>query len=147
MAILTEDAFKKQLSAGKIAPITLIFGDDGYLKKRYVDKIVRTVTDPDDPFNFASFGAECDLQDVYDALSQFPMMAEKKCVILCDYDFEHCTKSDLEKLYSLCSEAIDTALFVIWFNRLEIDARKSAKLKKIVTLIEKCGGVAAQCDH
>ncbi len=77
MAIIYEDALKAQLKAKKILPVYIITGDDGYLKQLYVNKIINTVTDKDDVFNFQRFGAECNLQDVYDSLSQLPIMADR----------------------------------------------------------------------
>ena len=96
MAIIYEDALKAQLKAKKILPVYSITGDDGYLKQLYVNKIINTVTDKDDVFNFQRFGAECNLQDVYDSLSQLPIMADRKCALLCDYDIEHCSKENLD---------------------------------------------------
>ena len=37
------------------------------------------------------------LQEVYDSVMQFPFMSDKKCVILDDFDFEDCSKTDFEK--------------------------------------------------
>ena len=113
MAVINEDTFKNQLKAGKLAPVYIIFGDDGYLKKMYVDKISKMTADKDDIFNYSKFGSDCDLQEVYDALSQLPVLADKKCIILCDYDFEHCSKNDFDKLCLLAKDGNDTAVLII----------------------------------
>lgn len=147
MAVINEDAFKSRIKSGSLAPVYIIFGDDGYLKKMYVEKLTKMTADKDDIFNFCRFGADCDLQEVYDFLWQLPVMADKKCVILCDYDFEHCSKTDFDKLLSLASDGCDTALLIIWFDSLEIDAKKSAKFKKLVSAAEKCGGAAVSLNH
>ena len=147
MGIISEEQLKKQLSGGTTAPIYVIFGNDGYLKRRYVQKISKMTAEQDDIFNYASFDADCSLQDVYDALYQLPMMAEKKCVVLCDYDFEHCAKADFEKLCGLLADPSDTAVFVLWFDNLEVEPKKNAKFKKIVAVTEKSGGFAVVCDH
>ena len=100
MAVINEDAFKARIKSESLAPVYIIFGDDGYLKKMYVEKLTKMTADKDDVFNYHRFGADCDLQEVYDAVSQLPIMADKKCVILCDYDFERCSKADFDKLLS-----------------------------------------------
>ena len=87
------------------------------------------------------------MQEVYDALSQLPIMAEKKCVLLCDYDFEHCDKANFERLSELLSSGTDSSIFLVWFDSLEIDAKKSSKFKKLITAAEKCGGYAVHLDH
>lgn len=147
MAVINEEAFKSRIKSGGLAPVYIIFGDDGYLKKMYVEKLTEMTADKDDIFNYCRFGADCDLQEVYDFLWQLPVMADKKCVILCDYDFEHCSKTDFDKLLSLTSEGCDTALLIIWFDSLPIDAKKSAKFKKLVSAAEKCGGAAVSLNH
>ena len=40
MAIAFEDALKKNIASGQFLPVNVLFGDDGYLKKNYADKIV-----------------------------------------------------------------------------------------------------------
>lgn len=147
MAIIYEDAIKKHISSKNLLPVYIIFGEDGFLKKMYVDKISQLTADKDDVFNYAKFTDGCDLQEVYDALSQFPLMADKKCVILCDYDFEHCSKTDFEKLCSLVEAGGETAVFVIWFDGINIEPKKNAKFKKIVSSVEKAGGAAVQLNH
>ena len=147
MPIVSEDNLKEHLRSGVMAPVYLLFGEDGYLKKQYAQKLCQTVTEPDDVFNFFKFEGDCDLQAVYDALSQLPVMADKKCVLLCDYDFEHCGKTDFDRLTQLVSSATDTALFVLWFDSVAVDAKKSAKFKKLVAASEKCGGYAVRLDH
>ena len=147
MAVINEDAFKSRIKSGGLAPVYILFGDDGYLKKMYAEKLTKMTADKDDIFNFCRFGADCDLQEVYDFLWQLPVMADKKCVILCDYDFEHCSKTDFDKLLSLASDGCDTAILIIWFDSLEVDAKKSAKFKKLVSAAEKCGGAAVSLNH
>ena len=147
MAVISEDIFKSRIKSGNIAPIYILFGDDGYLKKMYTEKLIKMTADKDDIFNFCRFGADCDLQEVYDFLWQIPMMADKKCAVLCDYDFEHCSKTDFDKLLSLATDCCDTALLIIWFDSLQIDAKKSAKFKKLISAAEKSGGAAVELNH
>ena len=147
MAVIFEDTLKKEISSGKIAPVYLIFGDDAYLKRRYVDKISSSVCDKDDFFNFQRFGGENELQSVYDAVSQLPIMADRKCVILSDYDFEHADKSDFEKLVMLLSDTYDSAVLIVCFDSMEFDYKKGTKAKKLIAAAEKGGGRAAALNH
>lgn len=147
MAVINEEAFKARIKADGLAPVYIIFGDDGYLKKMYVDRLCKMTADKDDVFNYARFGADCDLQEVYDFIWQLPVMSDKKCAVLCDYDFEHCSKSDFDKLLSLAADGCDTSLLIIWFDSTEIDPKKNSKFKKLVSAAEKCGGAAAELNH
>lgn len=145
--LISEDQLKRQIKSGSFAPAYLIFGDDAYLKKNYVNKICSAVSEEDDVFNLQRYFGDCNLQDVYDAVSQFPMMADKKCVTLCDYDFERADKSDFEKLYELLSNTSDTCVLVVWFDSVEFDSKKSAKAKKLLSALQKGGGHAVCLNH
>ena len=147
MAIVYEDNLKRNISSAKSVPVYILFGEDGYLKKNYTDKISERIADSDDVFNYQRFEDDCDLQEVYDSVSQLPVMSDKKCVILIDYDFEHCSKQDLEKLYALTADTNDTSVLIILFDNIEIDYKKSAKFKKLDPCAEKGGGMAVLLNH
>lgn len=147
MAVCFENMLKNSLSGGNILNAYFIFGNDAYLKRQYVDKIIDAVVDRNDVFNYSFFTDSADMQEVYDTVEQFPMMSEKKCVVLADYDFERASKNDFEKLIEILSNVPDTSVFIVWCNNFEFDIKKSNKTKKIINAVEKSGGMAAQIDH
>lgn len=146
MAVVFEEALKKNI-AKEPAGVYILFGEDGFLKKSYADKISKKIAEPDDVFNYCKFSGDCNLQDVYDAVMQIPFFGEKKYIELCDYDFEHCSKTDLDKLCSLITEVPDTAVLVIRFDSVEVDSKKSSKFKKLIAAADKAGGLAVNLDH
>jgi DNA polymerase-3 subunit delta len=146
MAVVFEEALKKNI-AKEPSGVYILFGEDSFLKKSYADKIAKKIADPDDVFNYCKFTGDCDLQDVYDAAMQIPFMGDKKYVELCDYDFEHCAKSDFDKLCELITEVPDTAVLVIRFDSVEVDSKKSNKFKKMVAANDKAGGLTVNLDH
>lgn len=147
MAIVFEETLKKNMTAGKLLPVYILFGEDGYLKKNYSDKILKCITEPDDVFNCVKFSSNCDLQDVYDAVLQLPFMGERKYIELFDFDFEKCAKSELDRLCTLLEEVPDTATLVLRLDSVQFDSKKSAKFKRIVSSAEKAGGIAVKLDH
>ncbi len=147
MPIVSEQQLKANIKAGNILNTYFIFGDDTYLKKNYVDKIIDKTVDRNDDFNFLRFEGECNLQEVYDAKEQFPMMSDKKCVVLIDYDFEGADKSDYEKLVLLLSEPNETTVFIYWCNNFSFDEKRSEKFKGLVSATEKGGGMAVSIGH
>ena len=124
----------------------IVFGEDRFLKKRIVEKLSSSVADKDDFFNFQQFDNDSSLQEVYDAVQQYPMMSDKKCVILKDYDFEDCEKEDFERLLLLCGENIDTAVFILWYDYTELDFKKSDKFKKLCAAAGKNNGRAVEVN-
>lgn len=147
MAILYEDALKKDISSKKLANTYLLFGDDSFLKKNYFDKLSKMAFDGDEFFNLQKFEGNCDLQDVYNAVEQFPMMADSKCVCLTDYDYEKADKTDFERLCSLLESSHDECVLIVRFDSLEFDAMRNSKAKFIVSSVEKSGGKVIRLDH
>lgn len=147
MAIIFEDALKKEISSSHIAPVYLLFGEDSYLKKHYCDAISNKSYSGDPFFNLQRFEGNVDLQEVYDAVNQFPMMSDKKCVVLIDYDFEHAAKSDFDRLCSLLENPYDTCVFIVRFDSIPFNSKNGSKEKKLITAAEKGGGRAVALDH
>lgn len=147
MAIIFEEQLKISLKRDGLLPVYILFGEDAYLKGMYLNKISKSIADEDDVFNFAKFKGNCDLQEVYDAVMQMPVMAERKCVILNDYDYLHCDPSQLDRLCELIGEVPPETTFILYFDGIETDSKKSAKFKRLISACEKNGGVAVALNH
>lgn len=147
MPTVFEDQLRKDIQSKRFAPVYLIFGDDSYLKNYYKDTLAKKSYDGDPFFNLQKFEGDCELQEVFDAVNQFPMMAERKTVVLSDYDFEHCAKSDFDRLVELISNANDTCVLIICFDTIFFDAKKGTKEKKLLSAVEKVGGTCAEINH
>lgn len=146
MAILYEEALKKALKTGD-KNVFILLGEDGYLKKLYVDKISKPVALADDIFNYQRFEADSSLQEVYDAVQQFPMMNDKKVVILRDFDFSACASDDFNKLTTLICDVPETTVFILWFDALEFELKKNLKLDKIIKACDTAKGIAVNLSH
>ncbi len=147
MAVIYEDALKKEIASGEFATGYLLFGEDTYLKKLYEDKIAEKTAGLDSFFDLHRFSGNCDLQAVYNAVISYPMSVEKKCVIISDFDYEHVSKSEFDKFCAILSDLNDTCVLVVRFDALEFDIKRNSKAKKILTSIEKGGGKAVCLDH
>lgn len=143
---VNEKALKSHLSSGALTPVYLIYGNDNFLKKQMVDRIIKA-TEADDGFNLLRYEYGCDLEEVYSELSSFPIMADKKCIILSDFEIDLSTKEDFEKLIELASERYETAVFVINFIAIEPDFKKSERGKNLISAVESAGGVVAEINR
>ena len=147
MPIGNEYHIKTDIKDGNIAPCYLIFGNDIYLKKQNAESIIGAVTPPDDVFNFQKFSGEVDLQEVYDAKEQLPLMADRKCVVLKDYEFEEAGKTDFDRLVSMIEERTEETVFILWFERVEFDEKRSERAKKLIAAVDKCSGRNILINH
>ena len=147
MPIVYEDDLRKDISSKHFAPVYLIFGDDPYLKNYYKDTLAKKSYDGDPFFNLQKFEGDCNLQEVFDAVNQFPMMAERKAVVISDFDFEHASKTDFDRFVELFSNANDTCVLIVCFDNIDFDAKRGTKEKKILSAVEKVGGKCAEINH
>lgn len=147
MPIVYEDELRKDISAGHFAPVYLIYGDDSYLKNHYKDTLAKKAFDGDPFFNLQKFEGDANLQEVFDAVNQFPMMADRKSVLLTDFDFEHTSKGDFDRFLELISNANDSCVLIVCFDTVFFDAKKGSKEKKILSAVEKIGGKSAEINH
>lgn len=146
MAIVFEEALKKAIKTCD-KNVFVIFGEDGYLKSIYVEKIAKNIADTSDVFNYQRFEADSPLQEVYDAVQQFPMMNDKKVVILRDFDYLSCNSDDFNKLIELLSDLPETTVFILWFDALEFEVKKNTKFDKIIKACDKIGGLVVRLNH
>lgn len=145
--MLNEKTLKSSIESGSVLPVYLITGDDVFLKKQALDRIIKATVEPDDEMNLIRFEYGVELQQVYDELNGFPLMADKKCVVLSEFDIDDAPKSDLETLCELASDKYDTSVFVIYFGNRELDLKKSAKVKKLISAVESSGGAMVLLNH
>lgn len=147
MPIVFEEDLRKDIKSKNFAPVYLIYGDDVYLKNYYKDQLASNAFDGDPFFNRQLFNGDFDLQEAFDAVNQFPMMASRKSVVIDDYDFERASKGDYDRFIELISNANDTCVLILCFNAIEFDAKKGSKEKKIISTVEKFGGKCAEINH
>lgn len=137
MPILNESALKDKLKENPVG-VYLIYGEESFLKKTYVDKIVSKTVDPAfEDFNFHTFdGKECTLSDVYESAEAVPMMAETKCVLVKDFPLDTLDDNGFEQLERVVSENPEDCALIFSFVAYE---PKGAKWNKAVKLFEKYG--------
>lgn len=121
---MTPDVLKKELSAGKLRPLYLFYGPEAYIKDKYKNKIADMVPDGGFPeFNRLKFeGRDAELSEYGDVLESFPMMAERRLILIKDSGIFK-KAGDAEK--GFWSERFKNASSdtVIIFDENEIDKR------------------------
>lgn len=137
MPALNESALKDKLRDNPVG-VYLIYGEESYLKKTYIDKIVsKTVDSAFEDFNFHTFdGKECTLSEIYESAEAVPMMAETKCVLVKDFPLDSLDENGFEQLERVVSENPNDCALIFSFVAYE---PKGAKWNKAIKLFEKYG--------
>lgn len=147
MPFIYEDDLKKDISTENFAPVYMIYGDDSYLKNYYKDLLAEKTSDGDPFFNKQKFEGDIDLQEVFDAVNQYPMMADKKSVLLTDYVYLHTDKNNFNRLCALIEDVGNTCVLIIHFDSVDFEIKKSPLAKKLADTVNKSGGKCAEINH
>ena len=137
MPALNESGLKEKLRSNPLG-IYLIYGEESYLKKTYIEKIIsKTVDKSFEDFNLHVFdGKECTLSDVYEIAGAVPMRAESKCVSVKDFPLDTLDDNGFEQLEKVLSDNPDDCALIFSFAAYE---PKGAKWNKAVKMFEKYG--------
>lgn len=137
MAALNEQTLKEKIKSEPLG-IWLFYGEESYLKKAYVDKLVSKTVDEDfADFNFHIFdGKNSDFSEIYESVTAVPMMAEAKCVLVKDYPLDTLDDAGTDQLETLLSDTPDDCVLIFTFVAYE---PKGAKWNKVIKLFESFG--------
>src|SRR5256714_2141486 len=136
MSTITREELWRRLKGGRVEPLYLLFGPEGYLR----DAAARAIADAAlkgaslREFNESVFSlSSVDVQQAIAAAEQLPMMAARRVVRIAD--FSRLRESDEGALVRYITRPSDTS--VVIFVADELDKRR--KLSK--TLLETCTSV------
>ena len=104
-------ALQKKIKAKEFEPVYLLQGDESYYIDKLVDLFEDTALEPHErDFNQqVIYGREADLLSLIGVLKQYPMMAERRLVILKEaQEFKQ-----LLELESYLNESVSSTVFVI----------------------------------
>lgn len=138
MAVLNEADLKERIKTRPIG-IYLIYGEESYLKKVYVEKIVsKTVDKVFADFNYRVFdGENVSLSDVYDYVVSAPFGAQTRCAVVKDFPLDALDDGGFKGLEALLSDAPAESALIFCFLTCE---PKGAKWNGFRKLFEERGG-------
>ena len=133
MATLTREELRRELKAGKVGPLYLLFGPEGYLRDAAARALANAALKdaPLREFNESSYSlASADVQQAIAAAEQMPMMGGRRVVRVTD--FGRLREADEEALVRYVTRPVETSTVI--FVSGDLDKRR--KLSK--TLLETC---------
>ena len=137
---LTPESNLKNLIKSGLLKCAVFFGDEHFMIKRFISNIVSTVEICPD-FNVSNFEGEAKMQSVYDAVTAFPMMSDKRVVVLRDFAVDKAPAAETEKLFAAINDMPDTTIFVIWFETVDINIKKPGdKVTALFNEVHNAGG-------
>ena len=141
MPLIDESAVKKQISANTLERVYLIIGEDGYLKKKYCDKIKNAcINSGMAEFDLADLdGKDTALDVLQDELIRFPVMSQKRCVIITNLSYHKMNDNDRKRICEMIKNLPDTVCFIIYQTAFEINYKKPEKWNTLISAVNKVG--------
>lgn len=123
----TNDALlslKRALKDGKLESMYLFFGEESYLKELYTDKIKALVPDGGFPeFNHIKFeGPDVELSEYDDSWESFPMMSDKKLILIKDSGIFNRPNEDVKAFWQEKFKRVSEDTVVV-FDETKVDKR------------------------
>lgn len=141
MPEIKESDLKQQIKNGEFSRMYFIYGEEDYLKKLYVDKIVAKTVSPEfEAFNLHILeGADVNVDRINECVEAMPLMSEYVCVLVKDFSIASLDSKELSKFNEMISNLPDTTVLIFWFYSVEV---KGKAWTPILKEVKKYGSVA-----
>ena len=124
---------KNDLASGTIGSLYVFYGEEGYLKRHYLNQLKELCGGPFEAFNNITLdGEQVTVQSLTDAVDSIPMGSEKKLVVVRDYKLMQPTGDLKDFLPQLLSGLPEYVCLVFYFDTLEFKPDKRLNLWKIL---------------
>jgi len=126
----------KQINAGQIAPVYFFYGDERYYIESLLTRLRRQAVDSATAdFNYDCFyGEEVDGEQVVQAASSFPMMAERRLVIV--KQVQRLSTAGKNRLLKYIESPMDSTCLVLTGNRVDKRQKFYSRLIKQAVAFE-----------
>ena len=141
MAEITENELLEQIKTKNLSSLYFIYGEDNYLKQKYVKRLSQTAVTELPEMNYRKIdGKEVSVQQISDEVYQFPLMSEKRCILIDDFDVTSKLKEDIDELKEVLKDIPQTSVLIFVYNSVDVDEKKSG-WKNIIKTSSKFGSV------
>lgn len=122
-------SLNEDLKTGQFKQIYLLFGEEGYLKRQYKNRLTKAMLPEGDTMNYACYeGKGVDIREVIDLAETMPFFAERRLIVFENTGF---FKSGGTELADYVKELPETTCFLFVENEVDKRSRlyKAVKAK------------------
>lgn len=142
MAQLTEELFRQQLKKGELAPVYVIHGAESALVIRYAAQLEEKARPEDFPeFNLHRLGGDASVDEIAEAVETLPMISERTCVVVSNYDPDGASAADTKKMEQLLDDLPPHCTLIFRQASIAMNPKKPAKWKAFLKAAAKAGHV------
>lgn len=155
---LSEQQLGRDIKAGKLARVYLLYGDEDFLIRMYSDKLTAlAVSEGEREMNLLRYfltpssdknardGRPPKIDELSDFVESMPFFAERKCVILRNFDPDMIEKDEFDDYLSLISNIPETSVMIMTRENTEEDPKtfkeklEKTRMKKLIEAADKSG--------
>lgn len=137
-----ETLLKQQIKNEKLAPLYFLYGEETYLTLHYTAALAKAAVGDDEmgDFNLVKLdGQETDFDQIEDAAFSLPLMADRKCIIVRDFDPTAASAAVQKRLTALLEEPPESCVLIFRMTQLQPDMKKSAKWRHFAEAVSAHG--------
>ncbi|RPH36010.1 DNA polymerase III subunit delta, partial [bacterium] len=133
---VTYEDLLESLASGKLAPVYLLYGEEDFLVEEAARAVIAAAVPKDvQEFNLDILrGEESDARDVVSRASTFPMMAERRAVVV--HNVDKLGPKDLEILGSYTEQPLKSTCLVLTGGKIDTRKRPYTIVKRTGTAVE-----------
>ncbi len=140
---MTVDKLKSQIKEENIGALYYLSGDEQYLLDHYYEQFKSICADALPEFNFIELdGKKLDFDFLADATSSYPVMAEKKLVVVVDTEVGSIKGNNEKKLLAALEDIAPGVTVLFWEH-----AKEKGKSNALDAAVKKAGGESVRVDR
>ena len=141
--MLSDKDLKRQIRENRIGKLYLLYGSDQFsLKHRAAQLIDCCDTGTFSDFNLHRMTNAHSVQEIADAVEALPLMAERSCVAVADFDLAEKNATEKEQLLELIQAVPETTVLIFYYPTVSF-SEKSPDYRKWVKALDRLGQVVS----
>ncbi len=136
MPEINERDVAQSIKTGKFEPIYLFYGEEDYLKRVYVERIINAAVTDFGEANIHRLDGTASADDITSAADAIPMMSEYSCVVVSDYAFASLTELQYKQFKAVIEQPNECCVLIFTYESA-LPKPKSDKGKELFNLLLK----------
>lgn len=125
---------EEDIKTGNFKQVYLLYGEEGYLKKQYRDKLKAAMTAPDDTMNFTAYeGKDTSPRELIDLAETLPFFADRRVILVENSGF---FKNACDDLAEYMEQIAPSTHFIFVEEEVDKRSRMYKNVKKAGKIVE-----------
>ncbi|MBQ7637588.1 MAG: DNA polymerase III subunit delta [Clostridia bacterium] len=126
MPLIDEEGFAKLLKTDFTENKFMVFGDDGYLKEVYSDRLIKAVIKDESLkfFNFRTYDEQAQADDIFEDADILPVMSDRTLLFIKNFPLSELGEKVLKEFEEKLKNVPDSSVMVFYYSSSDFSANK-----------------------